>query len=538
MRRGTKALAAAVMGALWTLPAWGEGEIAYKTIALTGQQAAGMGEGVTYGSFTYAEVGASGHVAYCGGAKGLDGNETTVLWAGMPNSPQVVLQSGALAEWGDGVKLWGPDSYALLNAQGEVAVTGIVTGAVPSGQSGYNYGIWAGKPGAAQMIVHENMPVPGAQLTFTDARGLSAIRDSGAVGFGATLSDGSSGAWVAAGGSLQPLLRSGDVAPGFDASVSVASAGGPAAVAGERWVISGTIKGPGITQENDRVLWRGTAGSLQPILREGDVAPGTNARFHNGGLTHVSAKGHVLAGYELSGGDTTSQNNWGMWLVSDSGTRLVVRRGDPALGMPAGVRMDDFDGGLSSDAGGVDHLILMGNVAGTGITEDNKMAVWAGEAGALRLVARAGDHAPGTPEGIVFGRHQWSSTSQYMPAFEVSGHVNALGQVAFMGHLSGLGIDNTNYEGIWATMPDGTLELVARQGELFDVGGGDLREILSLGEFVKSGGLSFNDRGELAFVAGFADGTSGVVVAYVPEPGVMGMMGVGAVGVLGMRRRR
>ena len=55
-----------------------------------------------------------------------------------------------------------------------------------------------------------------------------------------------------------------------------------------------------------------------------------------------------------------------------------------------------------------------------------------------------------------------------------------------------------------------------REGELFDVGGGDLRVIDRLSF---SSGSGFNDARQVAFQASFTDGSNGVFVTLVPEPG-------------------
>ncbi|HEX2971778.1 MAG TPA: hypothetical protein VHP11_05565, partial [Tepidisphaeraceae bacterium] len=128
MRQASKALAAAVMGVSWAFPAWGGVDITYNTIALTGQQAAGMGEGITYRLFDYAVIGSSGEVAYRGMVNGAGVPEGMVLWAGMPGSAQTVLQPGPVSEWGDGVMSLGADSYPVMNSQGQLAVKAVVKG--------------------------------------------------------------------------------------------------------------------------------------------------------------------------------------------------------------------------------------------------------------------------------------------------------------------------------------------------------------------------------------------------------------------------
>ena len=130
----------------------------------------------------------------------------------------------------------------------------------------------------------------------------------------------------------------------------------------------------------------------------------------------------------------------------------------------------------------------------------------------LRLVARAGDAAPGTSDGVVLSGFLRHSTSPSVCA------INGEGQVAFKALIAGPGVDSTNNQGIFATDLEGNLHLIARTGDTFDIGGDEYRTISFLG-FVSGSGIedgrrsAFNDAGELAFVAMFSDHSSGVFVA-------------------------
>jgi hypothetical protein len=62
-------------------------------------------------------------------------------------------------------------------------------------------------------------------------------------------------------------------------------------------------------------------------------------------------------------------------------------------------------------------------------------------------------------------------------------------------------VDVPNNEGIWATDRNGLLRLIVRKGDPVEV--------------------AFNDRGQLAFGAGFTDGSSGIFISdlvAIPEP--------------------
>jgi len=154
----------------------------------------------------------------------------------------------------------------------------------------------------------------------------------------------------------------------------------------------------------------------------------------------------------------------------------------------------------------------------------------------LALVAREGNQAPGTPEGVFF-------RSLSTPA------LNNAGQTAFSGFLAGTGVDGSNDRGIWAEDLQGVLTLIARTGDLLDVDDGlgtDFRTIRFLSFAGGTGNgdgrnRGFNDLGQFAFSATFTDGTSGVFVSNlvaVPEPTAWVLAVAGLLGLGVLRRRK
>ena len=88
-----------------------------------------------------------------------------------------------------------------------------------------------------------------------------------------------------------------------------------------------------------------------------------------------------------------------------------------------------------------------------GVDRADVTGIWSeGSGSGLALVARSGNAAPGTPEGILF--RSFSST----PA------LNNAGQTAFRGSLTGIGGVSANSTGIWSEGGGSGLALVARSG--------------------------------------------------------------------------
>ena len=116
---------------------------------------------------------------------------------------------------------------------------------------------------------------------------------------------------------------------------------------------------------------------------------------------------------------------------------LVARSGSPAPGTSDGVNFDSFIVPTGfNDAG---QTSIFGYITGPGVDPSNDNGIWSEGSGSLKLVARSGSRAPGTPSGVHFQDFVFAPVD-----------INNAGQIAFQGSLFGSGVDQTNDDGIWS----------------------------------------------------------------------------------------
>jgi hypothetical protein len=413
-------------------------------------------------------------------------------------------------------------SSPSLNDMGEVAFYGEFGGpGVSEGSGVFTSGALVARTGDA---------APGAGgAVYAQFQGNIALNNAGETAFRARVvapaitSVNDEGIFTS--GAL--VAREGDVAPGTGGAafswdpVNAFVFDDPTIDDAGQIAFRARLDGPGVTDDNDRGIF--ASGAL--VVRTGDIAPGTGgAVFSDLGDPALTASGEAVYNARLDGPGITSANETGFFT---SGGPLV-RRGDavPDIG---GAVFTGFVGirPALNDAG---EQAFVGRVDGPGITVDDELAVFA--AGAL--VAREGDLAPGAG-GAAFD------------SFFFSGLNNA-GDVVFDARLRGAGITLANNDALFAWR-GGAFEMILREGGLIDIGGGDLREVLS---FQFGGQRGFNEYGDIAFYAelgpgGGGHGVSGIFVyeadripppSVVPLPPTVGLMlvGMGALGAIGRRR--
>jgi hypothetical protein len=495
----------------------------------------------------------------------------------------IALSGQPAADIGGEIR-YGEVGAAELNNRGEVAFWSEgMTG--PDVDLTNNGARFAGAPGAVRLVSRAGDHAPGAPsgARFGPLFGIHLLSDSGQIAFGSQLREpgvvsGVNSVWLGTPGSPTLLAREGDPAAGMPAGIEYASLQSSIKYLNGQGRLGfiGRIRGSGIDSPNNDAIWVGSPGDVTLVAREGDQPPGLPAgvRYSNLGDPQLNGSGQVAFPTQFTGSGINTSNYAGVFAGPPGAVRLIARTGQQAPGLPAG---DRYEGTLEIRLNDAGHVALTGSangqaaawvgppdalqLLGIGGTQapgapdglnfysfgpwgpylapdgdvvvvcelrsptikSNHYGLFTGRPGAMDLLARTGDAAPGTAAGAIFLRF-----------FPVD-HLLSDGGMAFEGRLQGPGVTDANDAGIWLVDPSGEMELVVREGKLFDVGGGDLRVINRLSF---SAGSGFNDARQIAFQATFTDGSSGIFVTLVPEPPSAFLLVVGRLRVWRSRRRR
>ncbi len=527
----------------------GPGKVVVRTVALSGQQAPGLAQGVSF----------------------FD----PVFEVAFPASPTIDEEGNVVAHvflTGPGISIT-PGTGNARAIWKEAEFNGLRTLELLARQ---------GDPAPGTLHVFEAFPSPFTSPTLGMARGRTAFR-----GLLRNLQPFSFGVWSNASGTVELQMQANQQAPGLPLGVAFGQTSSPnpfaaSLVNAKGHLLQGIfLAGTNVTSGNDESLWSDRSGSLQLVLREGDPAPGTTAvfgaspnSFSPGGLrTFVFNQQSRIALYgNLRGEGISFLNDDGIWVEREKGLQLVALEGQPAPGTPwtfgEGGVGDTFNRPVFNDAGKVafraglslgavsfsnstlwsDRSGSLSMIAGPGVdlpgappggvagaalfSLTNQLAIgfvgsfptsapgepfpddsgiWHDFGGTMTLVVKSGDPVPGEPEGVVFGSlAEFDGRDLFKLA--PSGHIG------FRAELEGPGISpGFNSTAYFIVTPAGQVHEIIRDREPFDLNGegSDVRVVVD----VLPGNM--NDSGEFTFKALFADTTIGVFTARIaatPKP--------------------
>lgn len=277
-------------------------------------------------------------------------------------------------------------------------------------------------------------------------------------------------------------------------------------------------------------------GQIEAISIGGDLVPDQpieGARFGNLFINNIRLNDQDDVVFRRQVTDASGSNiGFGVFLQS-AGEQLqtISLSGELAPGTEGDFR---FGGASSIELSETGELAFASSLVGVETNEPNQFGLFTTRDSEVELVARTGDTTP-------------TSNNEFFTFQELS--INRRGQIGFQATLSSSG-SFLNDSGIFIFDPLSGLREIATIGDLVDVSEDpattDLREISflslvdgSVNAFDNSRDF-FNDRGQVAFLASFTDGTSGLLVSdpiSVPEPSTVWVVGAIAILVTSRRRR-
>jgi hypothetical protein len=451
----------------------------------------------------------AGKVAFHSIVKDLTGSlhaTADTIWAGAPGSLQVAARVGTPAP-GTASLFEMLITAPLINNAGQVLFQAEV-----SGSGSQNSGLWVGAPGSTQLLARIGTSYPGFPHTIDSIDF-----------FNQALGDGGHSAFVGRGSDLRHALYAGTPAGLSIVAINdqpVPTSSGlpagtefsalsllrlPAINANGVVAFEARVDGPSLFETS---VWTGAPGNLKLLARGDQAAPGAPG-FEFASIDSAP----LLNNANQVAFKATLENDDGLWdsiwLGAPNNLALVVRGGQPAPVAP-GFTFSDFimaDELRLNDAG---QIAFQGSFEGPGVTLDDDQALFVASVTGATMVAREGRQPPGAPAGTVL-----SLVTSYA--------LNNDGRLAFSGWLEGPGITSQNRNAVWAQSSDGTLNLVAQEGDwvhpttgvvvpqgevvnaalLESQGYASIRNIdVRFGSWAESEfGSGWNDLGQLAFLA-------------------------------------
>jgi len=520
-----------------------------KTVVITGQPATGAPAGAVFSGFTNPSINNAGEVAFNAilavGPGGIADSNDTGIWAGTSAGLRLVASEGSQTpDTPTGAvfdTLFDTSEAPVINDCGQVAFKKQLREGAGGVNSSNKTGIWCEKTGTLMLVMRQGSHAPGTGdgVIFDGSVTKPLLNNMGQVGFWAALVPGAGGVvsgendggiWLGAPGEVSIIIREWESpAPGFPSGVNFQALYNPAMNnAGELAFTGWTRTGmAGVTSLNNNGCWAGASGCISLIARESFTAPtgfsGETYDTIGTGLWPVVINkwGKVAFTGKLRAVAFSPSQYYDGCIWSNGTTDLwtIAREGFNFPGMPENSGFASFVGyPVICDAGSIGFVGQLQPGWG-GVTDANDECIFAGvaytgENESLRVVAREGDTAPGTPG--------WKFEANLLYAFYNTPMMNAIGEIAFASddliyHEAG---QIKHFWGVWATNPLGELVLVARTGSQIEVSPGVFKTVsdIKAGHYPSSGGgdgrpRGLNDAGQIAFWAQFTDGSAGIFTA-------------------------
>ncbi|MEM6551495.1 MAG: choice-of-anchor tandem repeat NxxGxxAF-containing protein [Planctomycetota bacterium] len=484
------------------LPTAAYAQIEITTVVLTGDPAPGTD--ARFRGLGVPVINAHGQTAFVGflAGSGVDGPYNGGLWSGSKDALRLVARAGEAVP-GTEVR-YGFIGTPDLSATEAIAVRGFVEGEGVTRSNSES--IWSGTTDGFTLVAREGNRAPGTEARFTEFFPPALSRADQPVFWGKLAGAGvtahnDEGIWSGSEDSLRLVIREGDPAPGTEARYGSLSS--PAVNHAGQFAFRGALTGPGVDSDNQRGMWVGFPDALQLVARWGAAAPGTEAVFDTFGVPMLNENGQIAFVGSLRGERMDASNNTGIWMGTPGMLELVAQSGQDAPGTDLPYR-----GFLAPVLGDAGQLAFIAGLGGDGITDRSQFGIWAGPPDSLRLIARRGDTAPGT--------------NAQFDLFLTTPVVNAAGQAAFLASIKGVGATEELHPGLWGVTREGDVKLIALKGQPFDVSDDphrpDLRTVESIKLMPSNAAVrgmfnAFNNQGQITFRLTFTNNTAGIFIA-------------------------
>jgi hypothetical protein len=351
-----------------------------------------------------------------------------VVLGGLPaslasaNTNTLIAAVGAALPGGG--TLGGFTSNPAVNASGQVAYTGFISGAPAT------IGVFLRDGATTNAVARSGDPTPLGG-SFGTGFNAPAIDGTGRVFFVAGISGGSSTSAVLSwmNGSAQSIAARNDPAPGGGTFNNIS---GISAAGNGRFSFASTLN----NSTNSGVYTGQSGGALSRVALSGEAAPG-------GGTYAGTATSSVNA----SGGVAFNFSGSGLYLRTNSVTTAIAKIGSATT---LGGTFSSISGQSLGDGNAVAFSASINAGSATG-------AAFVSSGGVVRTLAAVGQAATGLA-GLTIAE---ISTPK----------VNSNGMAFFRVRLAGIGVNDANDTAYFTSSGNGDLQLFAREGDSVFVGG-------------------------------------------------------------------
>lgn len=451
---------------------WAENAAGLTLIAREGSRAPGTPAGITFdSSLLRSPINSADRIMLFAQLKGsgVDITNKSGVWSNRSGALDIVARSADPLPGLPNLKLIGIETFGpLFNDAGQLAFSAGVEGAGTPPNPPLMTAVLSESAGVTTIVMNAGLLAPGAQPT----------------------------------GPAAPVL--------FGSDLSVRGMNGLGKV-----LVIATLDGP-VDPSNFRGIWSDASGTLAKVVRMGDPVPNapTGVFFGTLGGSSLNNAGQITFAADLTGPGISAAMDSGIWVEQSGDTKLIAQEGSPAPGLPADVVFGPI-GMAEPIINAAGKTAFAAQLSGPGVDPSNNVGIWSQGNGDLALVARAGDRAPGMPDGVNFGN-----------TIRLVG-MNSAGRISFRTTLSGPGVTpGVDDLAIFAEVgPGGSLIPIIRTGESVEVASGDVRTVLIVEVLAAPTGLQdgraagFNEAGQLALKISFTNGTSGIFVTITDPDG-------------------